>query len=305
MKPRVLLSFLLILPTAAAGVFAQYPEIHALDRSDPLFFQMQGELEAFYRTAARTGETEFPPLSLFLYRPKKGEDLFALAARLNVAYDALVTLNGAESRELFERKESILVPTQPGTFVRDPPQTQMEEMMLAQRMQMKLPVQVLSVRLPGGDGTRALRFFPGDSFTNLERLFFLRVLFAFPVARGTLSSFYGTRTDPFSGYQRFHNGVDIAAAVGTDVVAAQDGSVMETGTDDSLGSYVVLLHANGYRTVYGHLSAVSVKTGERVSKGLPIGKVGLTGRTTGPHLHFEIRENGGSLDPMTLMNVRR
>jgi murein DD-endopeptidase MepM/ murein hydrolase activator NlpD len=305
MRTRTLISILLLFPTAITVLFAQYPEIRTLDRSDPLFFQMQGELESFYRTAAKTGEKEYPPVSLFSYKPKKGEDLFALAARLSVAYDALVTLNGAETRELFERKADILVPTQPGTFVRDPPQTQMEELMLSQRMQLKLPSQVLSVRLPGNGSAMKLRFFPGDSFTELERLFFLRVLFAFPVARGQISSSYGTRADPFTGYQRFHNGVDIAAAVGTDVVAAQDGSVTETGNDESLGNYVVLSHANGYRTVYGHLSVVSVKSGEKVSKGLPIGKVGLTGKTTGPHLHFEIRENGDSKDPMSLMNVRR
>ena len=296
---------MLVIFQAAMGLFAEYPQIGTLDRSDPLFFQMQGELEAFYKTAAKPAVTDFPPVSLFQYRIKKGDDLFSLAARLNVAYDGLATLNGAETRDVFERKAVILVPSQPGTFVRDPPQTQMEEMMLSQRLQAKVPCQVLTVRQPGNDRGLAFRFFPGDSFTNLERLFFLRVLFAFPVARGSISSPFGSRTDPFSGYLSFHNGVDIAAAIGTDVMAANDGTVSEAGSDGTLGNYIVLSHANGYRTVYGHLSVVNVKTGEKVAKGMTIGKVGLTGKTTGPHLHFEIRENGGARDPLSMMNIRR
>jgi murein DD-endopeptidase MepM/ murein hydrolase activator NlpD len=305
MSRRTRICLLLLIPAASAGLFAQYPQIRALDRGDPLFFQMQGELSAFYKTAAKPGASEFPPVSLFLYQVRDGEDLFSLSARLNVAYDALVTLNGAETREIFERKHTVLVPSQPGTFVRDPPQTQMEELMLSQRMQLRLPSQSLTVRLPETERAQPMRFFPGDAFSKLERLYFLRVLFAFPVARGTISSPFGSRSDPFSGYLSFHNGVDIAAAVGSEVVAAQDGTVAETGADETLGNYVVLSHANGYRTVYGHLSALTVKTGENVAKGMTIGKVGLTGRTTGPHLHFEIREKGDSRDPLSLMSIRR
>jgi murein DD-endopeptidase MepM/ murein hydrolase activator NlpD len=117
-----------------------------------------------------------------------------------------------------------------------------------------------------------------------------------PVA-APLSSHFGWRADPFHGQARFHRGVDIAAAYGREVPAAGTGDVVFAGEDGGYGNTVVIQHAGGVRTRYAHLSSVQVAAGQQVGEGAVIGRVGSTGRSTGPHLHFEVLQDGHPVDP--------
>lgn len=119
-----------------------------------------------------------------------------------------------------------------------------------------------------------------------------------PTRSRQITSGYGVRRDPFTGKSAFHYGIDIAGNSGDAVLAAADGMVVETGSDASQGNYVTLAHRNGIRTVYMHLSRIIVDADERVEKGEKIGTIGSTGRSTGPHLHFEIIDNGRHVDPL-------
>ncbi len=98
-----------------------------------------------------------------------------------------------------------------------------------------------------------------------------------------------------------HRGIDFRAETGSEVLAAADGTVAETGYKPDLGNYIVLDHGSGYTTVYGHLSEISVEAGDEVSSGDPIGLAGATGMATGPCLHFELREDGEPVDPSEYM----
>lgn len=118
-----------------------------------------------------------------------------------------------------------------------------------------------------------------------------------PVSKGWISSPYGTRKDPFTGKKAFHRGVDIAGKKGSDVFAVAAGVVTEAGKKSGYGYLVEIRHADGYVTRYGHNSEITVKTGDLVSKGQVIGKMGSSGRSTGPHVHFEIARNGKSINP--------
>lgn len=111
------------------------------------------------------------------------------------------------------------------------------------------------------------------------------------------SSGYGNRKDPFSGGRAFHAGLDFAAPTGTVVTSAADGVVSFVGTRSGYGNVVEVDHANGLMTRYAHLSAFIARTGQKVITGTPIAKVGSTGRSTGPHLHFEVRKADQALDP--------
>lgn len=131
-------------------------------------------------------------------------------------------------------------------------------------------------------------------------------LFAWPLdssASQRISSHFGTRRDPFTGKRAFHKGIDIAAPIGTKVLASADGTVEAVATHARLGKYVKLRHEDGSATLYGHLSATLVKKGAQVKTGSPLGKVGSTGRSTGPHLDFSYRLGEEAVDPLPHLNV--
>jgi murein DD-endopeptidase MepM/ murein hydrolase activator NlpD len=106
-----------------------------------------------------------------------------------------------------------------------------------------------------------------------------------------VTSTYNTRTDPVTGFRAFHTGVDYRAKMGTVVYAAAAGIVTDAGWDGGYGNTVKIDHENGYVTLYGHLSHMVVVPGQRVNKGDTIGNVGVSGKTTGPHLHYEMAFN--------------
>ena len=119
----------------------------------------------------------------------------------------------------------------------------------------------------------------------------------YPVNVGYNSSSYGWRVDPFLGIRSFHEGLDFSAAEGDQIKATAAGMVIATGKTSDYGNYVKIKHGGGIETRYAHASKILVKKGDLVRKDEVIALVGNTGRSTGPHLHYEIRFNGRSLDP--------
>jgi LysM repeat protein len=138
---------------------------------------------------------------------------------------------------------------------------------------------------------------PRQLTPEMEVLFANRRFFRSPLA-GKYTSLLGVRVDPFTGDYKVHNGVDIKAAFNSLVAAAADGKVTSAGWNGGFGKAVVIEHANGYRTLYGHLNAILVKPGQMVKQYQFIGKVGMTGRTTGAHLHFSIWKDGKLQNPL-------
>ncbi|HXW06863.1 MAG TPA: M23 family metallopeptidase [Vicinamibacterales bacterium] len=121
---------------------------------------------------------------------------------------------------------------------------------------------------------------------------------------GWLSSAYGNRRDPFTGDANFHPGLDISASHGEPVLATADGVVTSAGSAGNYGNLVVIDHGFGIVTKYGHLSRFAVMTGQEVRRGAVIGHVGSTGRSTSPHLHYEIWMNERLINPLRLLGPR-
>ncbi len=122
-----------------------------------------------------------------------------------------------------------------------------------------------------------------------------------PVANKNLkqmASGYGNRIDPIYGTVRYHAGMDFSAAVGTDIYATGDGTVEDAGWESGYGNCVVINHGYGYKTRYAHMSRIGVRRGEKVIRGQVIGAVGNTGKSTGPHLHYEVIVKGRTVNPV-------
>ncbi len=131
--------------------------------------------------------------------------------------------------------------------------------------------------------------------------------FTLPITGAAISSGFGWRVHPITGERKLHKGVDFAAPTGTPIFAAAEGEVTYAGwTDDGYGNVVELRHDNGELTLYAHTNRVYVSKGQIVSKGQAIAEVGTTGRSTGPHLHFEIQPDGRTaVDPMDYLQLRQ
>ena len=153
------------------------------------------------------------------------------------------------------------------------------------------PSEGRSTQTSSSPETKGIRFFlpPEQGFG-----------WTFPLS-GWETSPFGKRKSPLGDGEEFHTGLDIAQSEGARVIAAAGGSVLEVGKVEDYGRYVLLYHGRGVTTLYAHLGEILVHAGDLVDRGTPIGFVGMSGLTNGPHLHFEVRYFGVPVDPATIM----
>jgi murein DD-endopeptidase MepM/ murein hydrolase activator NlpD len=124
-----------------------------------------------------------------------------------------------------------------------------------------------------------------------------------PILKGWLSSYYGLRTHPISGKKEMHKGIDFAGETGGKVIAVAKGVVTYAGKRWGFGKVVDIAHGNGYVTRYAHNSRILVSVGDKVEKGFQVAEIGSTGRSTGPHVHFEVLKNGRPINPVKFIQA--
>lgn len=124
-----------------------------------------------------------------------------------------------------------------------------------------------------------------------------------PIRNGWLSSYYGMRTHPISGKREMHKGIDFAGKMGGEVIAVAKGVVTFAGTRYGYGKVIDINHGNGYTTRYAHNSDLLVSVGDTIEKGFQIAKIGSSGRSTGPHVHFEVLKDGRQVNPMKFIQA--
>jgi murein DD-endopeptidase MepM/ murein hydrolase activator NlpD len=267
-------------------MFRQYSEDVALGRK--AVFSIYGDAGA--EDIARN-------LTLYAYTPGAEDDFLRIAARCNIPYDTIATLNRLSHIPSFP-DGTLILPSIPGIFIPEDAESDLEKLILSGR-DGQAGVSIV-VNLP--EGKRRYRFIPGDTFTPNERAFFLNPgFFRFPLRNFTLTSAFGRRISPISGRLSTHNGLDLAAPAGAEVYAARDGTVVEASENSVYGKYIVIAHNDGWTSLYGHLSSINTGLRTKVKAGILIGRVGSTGLSTGPHLHFELRQNGKAQDPVRLL----
>lgn len=140
----------------------------------------------------------------------------------------------------------------------------------------------------------------GVEYFNEKGMPVKKALMRTPIDGARVTSGFGMRRHPILGYSKMHKGVDFGAPTGTPIYAAGDGTVEKAGWSGGYGKYVRIKHNGTFASAYGHMSAIAVKAGQRVRQGQIIGRVGTTGRSTGPHLHFEVLKAGAQVNPKSV-----
>lgn len=283
---------LFALPPAVA--LESYPRIPSLSSANPVFIQYSDDVQAA-RMAIAAGKTGNQlPLHLYSYTVTKNDTLITIAARCSVSYDAIASLNRIASMQENLTGRNIILPTLPGLYLPDKAKTTFENLLLSSFDPDDPTILSFYVHDPE---KRTVHCIPDNGFDGTVRAFFLTPTFRFPLPQGVLTSSFGMRKNPVTGNLVFHKGVDLAAPRGTPVQACADGTVTATGSDPVYGNYIILRHGGAKESLYGHLQSVKIVLHQQVKSGSIIGTVGSTGQSTGPHLHFEMHENGVPKNP--------
>ena len=234
-------------------------------------------------------------VQFYRYTAQKDDSILTLAARFSIPQETLATANAWESADIDITGREMIVPAAPGLFVAKKPSSSLE-ILVAQENAALLTDASLTVYTFGG---REFVFVPGAHISATARAFFLDTAMRIPLKNYVVTSNFGYRVSPISGTWKNHAGVDLAAPSGTPVHACKRGTVANVFKNDkTFGNYIILQHANNMTSVYAHLSTIDVRQGQEVSTGTQIGTVGTTGASTGPHLHFEVRQNGRPTNPL-------
>lgn len=274
------------------------PEIPDLSAKDFLYKQYSEDLQYYYKELAAMHD----PLPVFYsYTPKKDDTLFSISARCNIPYETIASLNQIATADYKLEGNTLIIPAAPGIFVldtgllkREKPLTSLEALIQKNYFEKLDDSKIFCYNI----NERYFLHLPAERLDQTTRAFFLDVKMKPPLDYYWLSSDYGYRQSPFGGEKQFHKGIDMAAPVGTKVYACKSGKVLSTvKLDKTFGNYIVIKHPNGLTSIYAHLSKIAVSNGENVATGQEIGLVGQTGKVTGPHLHFEIRQNGQPANP--------
>lgn len=267
--------------------------ITRLNNKDDVFREFTTKVTNSFKIYAQNDKKTID-VDFYAYYCDDKLDFMGLASRCNLRHETIATLNRISNPKESLSGRKIFLPTANGLFVPNNPKTPLEQIL-------KKKYFSEDISLCYTINEEKYYFIPDAKFDSTLRAFFLDVLMRFPLPQGIVTSDFGLRTSPISGKKHFHGGIDIAAPHGTDVLACKNGIVLQTGYDDVYGNFIVINHDEKNQSLYAHLSEILIKTNDYVSSGKLIGRVGSTGASTGPHLHFEIRNGEKKINPRVFM----
>jgi LysM repeat protein len=238
-------------------------------------------------------------LEMATYTIRSADSLASIAKRFGLNLDTLISVNGITSTRSMRSGAQLRVPNINGLVYK----VRSGDSLASVAKRYKIDATGIvdandlgSARLVVGQSL----FIPGARLPQSAIAQAMGQLVAWP-ARGPLSSYFGYRPDPFTGVRRFHAGIDIVVNSGTPVRAALAGSISNVGYNANYGNYIIMNHAEGYQTLYGHLSVIEAREGMTVDQGAEIGLSGNTGYSTGAHLHFGLFRRSLALNPLKFL----
>ena len=249
-------------------------------------------------------DSDIPELYYKSYRVRKGDIIGNIAEQFDITSDTIISVNNVRSSRTMQIGTYLRIPSIAGIMytVRNDGETIGS---IAKKYEVE-PAKIAA--LNNVEESAVLKagymlFVPDAELDRITRQEINGDLFKKPIhARWYMSSSFGWRKSPFSGVRSYHGGIDMACPQGTSIWAAMPGKVTATGYNNTYGNFVIIEHHSGYKTLYGHMSQILAVKGQWVDLNTRIGRVGSTGLSTGPHLHFTVFKNGRQVNPANLWN---
>jgi murein DD-endopeptidase MepM/ murein hydrolase activator NlpD len=243
------------------------------------------------------------PLSYTVYRVRSGDMIGPLAEQFGITQDTLFSVNKIKAARTLQIGQYLKVPPLSGILydVRKDGET-INDIAKIYEVSAEKIVEVNHISQTQILQAGTTLFVPDAELDWQTRQEINGDLFRWPLKiKWSFTSGFGWRRSPFTGARTYHGGIDLAVPAGSNTYAALAGTVVKVGYDDTYGNHVIIAHHSGYQTLYGHFSSVDVNQGDYVSTATVIGKVGSTGLSTGPHLHFTVYKNGRLVNPLGLL----
>ncbi|MDR0635451.1 MAG: M23 family metallopeptidase [Treponema sp.] len=238
------------------------------------------------------------------YIVQRGDTISGIAQKYALSMDAIIASNNISNAGLLRIGEKLKIPNMDGIPYTVKQGDTLEKISKTMGVPFTAILDANDIQ-DSNIKTDTVLFIPGAKMKKdeLNKALGINIggdSFIYPI-RGRLTSPFGWRDDPLTGARTYHAALDLAATLGTPVKASMKGTVSSAGQNAIYGKFVIITHTNGYQSMYGHLSAISVAQGTSVEQGAKIGEVGSTGRSTGPHLHFALFKNGRAVDPLEFL----
>ncbi len=251
-------------------------------------------------TEAEVPAEEDPGLFYSVYRVGKGDTISGIANDFDVSLDTVVSFNGIQAAKSLQPDQFLKIPNMTGILYETKKGDTVAAIAENYKIEANRIIETNHLMSEAFDSVKTI-FLPDAKLPVSKLKEISGDMFRWP-ARGKVTEWFGWRNDPFTGRKTYHNALDIAAPIGTTLVAANDGVVSDSGYSPIMGKFVAIKHSGGWSTFYGHMSVIAVSPGQSVRAGTRIGNVGNTGYTTGPHVHFSIFKNGRAVNPSSLLN---
>lgn len=241
------------------------------------------------------------------YEIKAGDNLTSLSLKIGATMDTIVSVNKISNANRLRPGDKLVIPNRNGLLYTLNKNETLEDVSEKYDVSVQRIISFNRIENPDAVATGDNLFLPGARYTLDERIEKFGQIFNLPLDRITrVSSNFGYRIHPITKVRTLHRGIDFPGALNTPVYAARAGTVTFAGySGGGFGNLVIIRHKDGYTTYYGHLNSVTTSAGRKVGVGSLIGRMGSTGRSTGSHLHLEIRRHGIAIDPNEYIPVKK
>lgn len=271
---------------------------------EELYSKKLSKLEASTNELAINDKYQDPGLFFIEYTVEKGDNPTLIANKIGLNVDTVVSVNKQleDNPHFIRYGRKIRLPNRNGVMHSVKKGESLSD--ISQKYFVD-EESIKDVNLIDGELKEGRELFvPGVRFSKEDRAEKLGLVFAKPLAYSRITSPFGYRRDPFTRAKRFHYGVDLAYYYGAAIYAVGDGRVSYAGRYGGYGNCVMIKHRGKYKSLYAHMKTINVRRGQFVRQGQVIGRLGNTGRSKGPHLHFEIREYGHHINPLSITSLK-